>query len=296
MRIKIVIALILVSFSSCVKDVDYKLDFEGSKLVVIANGQANNNLTAFVTQTFKPLTQIDNPDSLLINDAFIEIFENSILVDTMVLVENGKYKSNMTLKENHEYQIRVKSDGLGKVVSQSDTVSLPAKLINASIINIYPEKDTTLSYKIYLDIDLVIKKSTLFPYNNLTINYFFNGITQEDYLFLSSKSDFIECDNCFNLLDNPCTINKGNGLYEIKTQIILYRPDFVLDELDSVQFVLETYSSLAEKLCQAGIDLEEYYNNPLPFSSNPPADFSNIEGGYGLFLLNSVDSATVKLK
>jgi len=293
--VKSIILILIISFYSCVKDVDYKLDFEGSKLVVIASGQANQNLTAFVTQTFKPLTQIDNPDSLLINDALIKIFENKKLVDTMVLVENGKYQSKITLKKNHEYYISVKSNGFGKVVSQSDTVSLPAKLIKANIIDIYPEKDPSKSYKIYIDIDLDIKKSILFPYNNLTIKYFADGIIQEDYLYLSSKSVFIECDDCFNLLDNPCTINKGNGLYEIKTQIILYRPDFVLEKLDSIQFILETYSSLTEKLCQAGIDLEEYYNNPLPFSSNPPADFSNIEGGYGLFLLNSVDSVTVKL-
>ena len=86
--------LITIIFSACVKEVDYKLDFEGSKPVIFAAGSANQKLHAYITQTFAPLTEA-NPDSLLVNDALIEIYENDLPVDTMILTGTGIYESKI---------------------------------------------------------------------------------------------------------------------------------------------------------------------------------------------------------
>ena len=293
--VKYIILILILSFSSCIKDVDYKLDFEGSKMVVFAGGGAGLTLGASITRTIPPLTKTDNPDSLIVNDALIEIINNSIVIDTMISQGKGNYISHIRLKENSAYKIKVKKQGWNEMESSYDTVPVPAKLIKVDIIDFSEEKDTSFSYDFSLLLKLQIKKSVHFPFNAISLNLFANGKVYDDYIFLSSNNKFVECDNCYNLLDNPCSKYLGNGIYEITTEKTVYVPEFKLNELDSIRFFLETYTSLSDKLCQSGIDFEEYYGNPLPFSSNPPADFSNIEGGYGLFLLNSVDSITVKL-
>jgi len=287
--------LITIIFSACIKEVDYKLDFEGSKPVIFAAGAANQKLHAYITQTFAPLTEA-NPDSLLVNDALIEIYENDLPVDTMILTGAGIYESKIKLKINHKYHITAKSKRFDKIISEPDTVPVAAELLDAKVLKITPEKDTSYSYSIDFIYKFTIKKSVAFPYNDLTINYFSHGNKYEDYIFLSSDNEFIECDDCFDLFENPCSINKGNNIYEIKTKATLYNPDFTAEELDSIQFILETYTSLAAKLCQSGMDIEEYYGNPLPFASNPPVQFSNIKGGYGLFILENIDSMTIILK
>ncbi len=288
-------AFILI-FSSCIKDVEYKLDFEGSKMVVIAGGQANHHLTAFVTKTFPPLTEVQNPDSLLINDAIIEIYKSGNVIDTMKNSGDGNYVSGILLEEGGVYNLTVKKPGWHDMKSTADTVAVAAKLLDAEIVKTWERKDTTYSYSIKIDLKILIEKSSAFPYNDITFYYYANGQEYEDYLFLSSKSDFIECDNCFNLLDNACVEKTDDNKYILETDKTIYVPEFKLEELDSIKIVLGTYSSISEKMCQSGMDLEEYYGNPLPFVSNPPADFSNIEGGYGIFILSNQDSLIVKLK
>ncbi len=282
------------TISSCIKDVDYKLDFEGSKMVVFAGGVAGQKLSTQITRTIAPLTKVDNPDSLVVSDALIEIVKNNDVVDTMISQGEGKYISHITLQENNVYKIKINSEG-ELLESGYDTVPVPALINSIKITEFSEEKDTTNSYDFTFMYKIQIYKSVQFPYNDISLTLFANGKEYEDYVFLSSKNEFVECDNCFNLLDNPCTKYLGNNIYEITNEKTVYSPEYKLKDLDSIQFILNTYSSLSDRLCQSGMDLEEYYGNPLPFVSNPSVMFSNIEGGYGIFLLGASDSLTIKL-
>jgi len=293
-KILIVNLLLLFLISSCVKDVDYKLDFEGSKILVYAEGTADKPLHVYLTKTFPPLNEPKNPDSLLIDNAFIEVYENDILIDTLKNV-NNYYKSNFNLKQGFSYRLKINIDNKNLLYSKYDTVPYAAAFIDAKVVLTEIDTFEYLS-KYYFNTILKIKKSIKYPYNEIYVKFYFENGQKEIYYYLSSKSDLIECDGCFNILNNQCVINLNNDLVILNNKMHLNYSQYKISELDSIKFYLKTYSNIAEKICQAGIDFEEYYNNPLPFASNPSIDFSNIEGGYGLFMLNNVDSLTIKLK
>ena len=292
----IIFLFLLFTFSSCIKDVDYKLDFEGSKMVIWGGGVSGQQLKVSVTKTIPPLTEVNDPNTLFINDALIEVFENGKLADTMYNIGKGKYLSNLIAQEGNYYKIAVKAKGLPNIISGVDTVSIPAKIIDTEIIDILYDPDSLVSPEIILDLGITAKKSLKYPYNILILLIFSNGESYEKNLSLDADIDFVECQSCFDILDNPCIKKIGNDIYKINTKLTLYDPGFKASDIDSIRFVLATFSSLSTKLCQNAINLEEYYGNPLPFVSNPAVNFSNIEGGYGLFMLTSADSITLKIK
>ena len=293
MRKIIIIAILLASFSSCIKDVDYKLDFEGSKMMVFSEGYANQTMKVFLTRTFQPLTNPENPDSLVVKNALIKIYENNMVVDTMKF-NNRLYKSNIILKQGYSYRFALKTDNNNEISTKNETIPFPAYFIDGNIDLVNIDSSEYLPV-FYFDTELKIKKSKNFPFNEIYVDFFFKQGIKRFYYYLSSNSDFIECDGCFNILNNPCVENLNGDIVVLKNNIEIDYSEYKISDLDSIKFYLTTYSDVADKLCRSGIDFEEYYGNPLPFASNPSTMFSNIEGGYGLFILGATDTLTVKL-
>ncbi len=292
----IVLLFIFFTFSSCIKDVDYKLDFEGSKMVVFAGGGAGQKLGAQITRTIAPLTKVDNPDSLVVNNALVELFENGSLIDTLSFLGNGLYESNVILEEEKTYSLKAKAKNLPNIISGSDIVPIGAKILDAKI-----EVESVDSFGIediyvHFNTDIKTTKSIKYPFNSVWIYLHIGDKVRQIYYFLNSESNFIECENCYRLLDSPCVTKLGDNTYELINLVSDYEADYLPQDIDSVQFVFATFSSLSEKLCLSGLDYEQLINNPLPFAGNPSVNYSNVEGGYGFFALSSTDTLTVKLK
>ncbi len=291
---RLIISVIILTFSSCIKDVDYKLDFEGSKMVVFAGGEAGQKLGAQITRTIAPLTQVYNPDSLVVNDALIELFENDSLIDTLNFIGDGLYESNVILKEEKTYSLKAKAENLPNIISGSDIVPIGAKILDAKIevesVDSFGIEDIYVHFNTYMK----TTKSIKYPFNSVWIYLHIGDKVRQIYYFLNSESNFIECENCYRLLDSPCVTKLGDNTYELINQVSDYEADYLPRDIDSVQFVFATFSSLSEKLCLNGLNYEQLINNPLPFASNPSVNYSNIEGGYGIFLLGASDTLTIK--
>jgi len=293
--VKYIILILIASFSSCIKDVDYKLDFEGSKMVIFAGGGVDQTLGARITRTIPPLTKMDNPDSLIVDNAIVQLYENNNLVDTLKYIDNGIYQSNIFLKEEYTYFIKANAENLPSITSGKDIVPLGAKILDADI-NI-ESVDSFGTGEIYVHYNTYVKvtKSIKYPYNTVWIYLYIGDRIKQLYYFLNSKSNFLECENCYRLLDSPCINKVADNTFELINIVSDYRADYLPEEIDSVKFVFATFSSLSEKICLNGVNYEELLNNPLPFNSNPSVSFSNIEGGYGFFMLGATDTLTVKL-
>ncbi len=293
--VKYIVFILIISFSSCVKDVEYKLDFEGSKMVVFAGGGADQVLGALITRTIPPLTKTDNLDSLIVDNAIVQLYENNSLVDTLKYIENGIYQSNIFMKEENNYFIKANAKNLPSITSGKDTVPISAKILDADIT--IESIDSFISGDIYVHYNTYVKvtKSIKYPYNTVWIYLYIGDRVKQLYYFLNSKSDFLECENCYRLLDSPCINKVADNTFELVNTVSDYDADYLPEEIDSVKFVFATFSSLSEKTCLNGANYEELLNNPLPFNSNPSVSFSNIDGGYGLFMLGATDTLTVKL-
>jgi len=287
MRFFFYFAIIFVT--ACVKDVAYELDFEGTKIFVYATGSDNEHINLYLTKTIAPLTVVDDPLSLAVTDAEIEVYENDTVIDTMRNIGNGKYQSNSIIKNGNYYHLLIKLKN-GEIIRTSKEIVPKKAIILNSELKLNRSEGSAPYINYYFNSRLMIQKSEMYPYNEIEIEFYFKDGIEKSYYYLNALSDFTDCQTCFNLLDNECVQNLGNSTYSLENEIKLNYPKFDITELDSVRFYLLTYNSIAEKLCQNGIDYEEYYNNPLPFAANPSVDYTNILGGYGLFILTSIDT------
>ncbi len=133
MKYLILLAVIIISFAACEKDVEVKIPVENSKLVL--NGLINANNTFRVT-VGKSLGILDTAgsNSFTVNNAFIQLYENGLLKDTLLYnATNNLYaaKNNSRALPGNTYLLNANAPGLVPV--QAET-AVPATIVLQNII------------------------------------------------------------------------------------------------------------------------------------------------------------------
>ncbi|MBP6386790.1 MAG: DUF4249 family protein [Pseudarcicella sp.] len=107
---KLSIVLLLFSVFSCIhNDVEIELSFEGEKMILNGMLSAKQPIALNITHTFKPAGY--HPDSSVVADALVTIYENNKVVDTLRYQSKGNYVSpkDFRFKEGFDYRIEAVS-------------------------------------------------------------------------------------------------------------------------------------------------------------------------------------------
>lgn len=262
---------------------DQKFTYDPSNFpeLLMVNGFISpvSGIDLTISHTINPFENLDENDiSLYISDAFVLLYENTVIVDTIENVsEFGKYFSDYPLSVSDEYKIEVKHKKYPKVIS------MPLKISPAL---------ETVSYKLEeIDEDISLLSIDL-PYENNTENFYMittQGSDQNGILSLYSfLEDYVNNYECYNGLG-------GNSI----THIFYKNCDFMLD--NSITFslnkkiltetndpiIVENYRILVTQIPSIFFDFPNAISDFVSsggFFYEPPLSYTNMTGGFGVIL------------
>lgn len=110
MKINILIIFIFLLLQSCTYNDLLEIELQSPKLILNSVLSANEEPYLYVGKVFSPTEKILT--DRFINNANVFLYENSILVGSLIHQQNGVYKlPNFKLKEDKNYQFKVKASG-----------------------------------------------------------------------------------------------------------------------------------------------------------------------------------------
>lgn len=268
--------IFIIASTSCSKEIQYELDFEGERIVVNSFFSENDGFLGTVTKTVSP-SGAALYESLLIEDALFVVFEDGSPFDTLHSLGAGLYTGGKYPSLGNQYNISVSKAGFETVTSVPQI--LPSDF-DIGILNIKRNHVAPLNKGFpTLDFDLMItddgsEKNYYFVEANLIID---GEVTDNFNFWLPNRSDFSS---------DPCQVDE------------FFFPDDCFNGQDFyLKLALETISLEQEIAQEAEIIVKgiskDYYeylrsNKPqpegfeIPFTE-PNFLFSNIINGYGIF-------------
>ena len=106
------------------EEIKYNTFYDGDKIVIHGYISLNDGIKVCVKRTV-PSNQIDRNDK--ISDVTLYLFENNIIIDTLVPIDDYYYTSSkgLTLKMDALYHIETVSQTLPKVISEPQKIPVP---------------------------------------------------------------------------------------------------------------------------------------------------------------------------
>lgn len=108
---KIIIFFFPFLLSSCIKESEIKIPSIKSKLVVNSLFTPDSSFTVYVNHT----TKVYDTSKTYIDNATVQLFSNGGLIETIISMGNGLYKSNFYPTANTEYEVKVKANSYDDV-------------------------------------------------------------------------------------------------------------------------------------------------------------------------------------
>lgn len=286
--------LIVLSFLSCRKEINYKIPDNGRKIVV--NSFFNTEDT-FKVNLSKSLYILDDAQFSFVQNATVKLYEDDNFVENLFYDKSGNYFSNsLKPKAGKNYSLKVLIDNFDEVTA-SETLPEIVKInsIDTASVMFVPsgggfggtEKEEMYEFKINFDDKIgnnyymiKIQYVDKFGYEgdtttsvyDLYINY--NDIIVEKYI--SSQGAIIFSDKYFegSQLNLSLYLSKWN-FYNLNTPVIV------------------SLFSLSESYYKYVISFEEQNNSSGNPFAEPVQVYNNINNGYGIFAGYSVDKKII---
>ena len=312
--------LFLIFLSACIQEIPFPEQKEPAKLVVGCLFAADSVFNVYVNKT----QGIFDSTESYVDNATVEIWENTNKIETLQHIEKGLYRSNILAQTGKAYTLKVSAPGYTDVTA-IDTIPEKQRIISANLkikagwsytylanystVNLsftnklskslYFESQLVFNSWVYADIlseqasfseDTIRYNSvvSLMSSDELFIqqeNYKFDGVTRVNSLVFTNQ-----------LIDKEqasLLIKFYNGGYDIGTQV------YLIVYLRSISKNYYQYKkTLRKHLENQGLtdpaSLEDYAL--LSFQGLPENVYTNVKNGYGIFAAYSLDTVSFKVE
>lgn len=275
------IITILLIISACEKTINMEIPNKGRKLVL--NSVITD--TGFVSVSLhKSRFILDNADFPIVNGATIVLWENNVIIDTLLETGNGIYTSKIIPKTNTKYYIEASKDELK--VSSETLVPQVIKAYIKDTLRIEREYNNSLRVRITIE-----DPGNIENYYAVGVNFIPNDtITAvndyQHYLYFSiDENVFDSYDGTYALLSDK----KFNG---VNYTASLYFDEWMLSYLDGQLYIY--IMNIHKDLFQYFVSSNNQVFSNSPFSE-PVFVPNNIKDGYGIFSSMTLTSDSLKI-
>jgi len=278
----------VIALFSCEKEVEYKIEFEGEKLVVYGFINLQDTVKVHVSKTL-PVFK-DRTGDLFISNAEVLLFEDNQLLEQLTHSGQGNYISPSGLKpvRDKAYHIEVSAQGLPSVKSSAETIP-SSLLINElefvdSIRSSSQSSGETLTFLFNLVFDDPILENNYYSISILGQSIF--GYLDDVFSFtvddVYDQGAGAQCDFFFNS-ELEYRIGFSDYCFEGQGQKIPLVVDvYSSQSSQSYTAIKVNFFTLSESLFLFNKSLSSYRDNEIE-PLEPTFIESNIEGGYGVF-------------
>ncbi|HHH53163.1 MAG TPA: DUF4249 family protein [Bacteroidetes bacterium] len=295
MKYLLIFILILINFS-CIDERDYELNYMGDSLVAFARGTYGKGLEIYVTKTIPPLEQKENLDDLDVNNATIILYEDDVEVNRLNSIENGLYHTtnDFSFTTGKVYNLVINVEGYPEMISDKIKMPNSSKFIDFDLD--FSGIDSIDIAKTYVyEAHIKIAKNDKDACHSFNYKYYVGNIsTEEGCYFEYSSNQNLNCDYCYNFLENKCitvldSVVSSNIFIRIEDESIKLN-----ENIDSFKFEIHTLSKSAEIACKNNFDIDSYIDFSIPLQPSPAPTYTNFKNGNGLFVLENIDSIIIK--
>ncbi len=285
---KIILIIILLTFISCEKEVELKLDKGQDKLVVNSLFYPDTNFRVYVTTT----KLINENKNTFVNDAIVKLYKNDVYLETLSFEGDGWYTSVVRPEYDTRYKVEV-TQGNQFVFAESyvpdSTLFLGEYTTKTTCEGTYVTSSTT--YKL-----TIIHNNSEERFYQTMEGVFFQ--TEEDYRNISDPSILSDSEIEYN----PKSLFFSNKLFDSDTAIIHISKsqitEFGIDcnsiiGISNSNFFVQTKNLSKEYYLFLKTWVIHKYNQnsdfnieepiKLIFQGQPIEMYSNVVGGYGVF-------------
>jgi len=285
-RMKYIIFILLMTMIniSCEKEIPSNFKNEERKITLNSIIEPDSLITVYLSESLFPDEAFFNPDGsvgyISIDDAAVSLFKDGSPVGELKHTGNGRYTINYYPQVNHQYALKVTSDGFPDINAVSQ---LPEKIFLDSVKLIHVE-NPDVYYN--LDIKLYFKDT---PDKK---NYYYLVVLYNDYrldlmnfagrnVFVSNDPVFIKHidQKQFYIFDDEMFDGETYGLNiqvtpntDVYYDTILYR--FYLCSFN------EDYYKYFESYNKVVLTTDPDHN-PIPLTE-PVESYTNVENGFGI--------------
>lgn len=277
--LKIGLLIILLLACSCTKEISYQFPEPPNKLIVYC---VFDTETVWEVYVGRP-SQINRAeDSLAITNANVKLFRNTIFVEELIHIANGKYKSPSGLKPTPEnlYHIEVTAPGFETAVSQQ--VTLPKVGAEILTVTFEPNVNEELFANNIEYISQVLKYvHTFYLALNLPDYTEFQVTNQNDSIIFHEFSDsFYYSFEHITVNDAFYAIIKPTHNLKSEQQLIVAIDINPNSNISVVKFRLSTVS-LEYVNYYRSLENQEFAKDFFYIPSQNA--YTNISGGFGVF-------------
>ena len=263
----------------------------------MAHGCKGKGMDVFITKTLPPLEQDSFPENLNINNADVVLYHNNIKIDTLENIGNGRYKTdqNFHFVIGDKYKLQIKYKDYPEIISENIKMPKAARILKLDYS--FSSLDTlniAKTYNYLANIEMLKHNENVC--NSFDYEYFVDGKpSMEGAFFDYANTEYLNCNYCYNFLDNTCITTINDSIVQANLFIKIESERENLNEkIDSFIFKLHTFSKSAEIACKNDIDIEELLDFPIPLKASSAPTYTNFKNGYGVFILENVDSIIIK--
>lgn len=295
--LKYIVALLLLTLNSCIKDIELKQDNASDKMVV--NSLFDNDRPMIFSLT-KSLPIYGNQEYLSVNDATVTLYKDDSLIGQMdfalssSLSNFGKYLMNQYPEPGHTYKVQITHPTYGLVTAEDEF----PPTTNLSPLQFVQIGDSTNNFitKIAFDVTDNDVRDNYYRINVEHVGDEITGIQGSDTLTrpktlptriesITVLSDYVRDSEGLLFSDK-----KFSGTTQ--SLVFLYR------EVDIKNMVSDTLVVHFGKVSKAHYnyfrDLEIYYNGNPGYESVQVTN--NIVNGYGIFMSQNLKRFRFKIK
>jgi len=305
-KITFITLIITTIFYSCERSVTIPIPDNGRKLVVNSLFQADSNLIINLTKSKYILdntqynTYSNFPNVL---DADISLYQNNILLENLVEIEPGVYKSASFLSENTQYSITINTDDFEQVKA-TDIIPKAVKINNFEFINYTSDEygDIYSNFIIEFKDDANIENYYLIELLKEIIYYddynYETGEYETETKFLENISIFTNDvnkkskSNDYEIILNDEFFNGKEHTFSFNSFIYYYYDGGVNENKEKYYVILH---SISKDYYLYNVSLNNFLETEGNAFSESVQVYGNIENGFGIFagISSAVDSVSV---
>lgn len=296
---QLLIIIIFIFCVSCTKNIDVDLPVYQTVPVINSFFCPDDIIKVQITESSSPYVGLPK----IIENAFATLYENDILVDTLIF-ENGFYISDINAKEEFSYMLKTEFDDY-EATQGVDIV--PQKPIIISVTfqdSVLIDDDGFYLSKAEIIIDDVGDGNKFYEIS-LSARYFkdwgLGGIEEciEGLIFSQSKNtDPVLLESGLLPYEYSCLLFSNDLFagerYALQVYYLDWYPDY--DDYDliiSVKSVSENYYNYQKIIKLYNYSSGTIFNSGDTEIGDPVSLFSNVENGYGIFAAYSFISDTI---
>ncbi len=287
------VVVLSIALSSCIQEITLKEQITGNKLTISALLESGCDFRIKISAS----TTITSTDTSYVNNAFVYLWKDGVLVDTLENEGNGTYYSPEFINRGSVFTIEAKAEGF-PTISATDTVPFEiipiqnviireddfmdsfGNLYDSFIVEIEDTKEIDLFELFFIKLD-VLDTMIYTSYNYLdkgTDPILESEGSNEIYDISVIFDDNLFKDNAYKLW---LSSQMGTGSFKSEFFDLKTGKYFVLRNTSTHYY--EFRKSLASHLYnqQYKIDFEDYTS--FLFDSSPNPLYSNVANGYGIF-------------